>query len=102
MFERGRPMANQTVSVLRTRDDQVIPVAGIYEIDAPHTSVEFVGRHLMITKVRVGFSAATDITREDFGLAWNVALETGGLLVGKTVRIELAVQAIAATKAAVS
>jgi len=198
-------MANQTVSVLRTRDDQVIPVAGIYEIDAPHTSVEFVGRHLMITKVRgrfndvrgqitigeepekshveveiavaslssgnddrdghlksadffdvdhyptitfastavtplldntwalvgdltvrgttrpitlkvdfdgggispmgderVGFSAATDINREDFGLAWNVALETGGLLVGKTVRIELAVQAIAATKAAVS
>ena len=51
---------------------------------------------------RVGFSAATDINREDFGLAWNVALETGGLLVGKTVRIELAVQAIAATKAAVS
>ena len=32
----------------------------------------------------------------------DVALETGGLLVGKTVRIELAVQAIAATKAAVS
>jgi len=198
-------MANQTVSVLRTRDDQVIPVAGIYEIDAPHTSVEFVGRHLRIPKVRgrfndvrgqitigeepekshveveiavaslssgnddrdghlksadffdvdhyptitfastavtplldntwalvgdltvrgttrpitlkvdfdgggispmgderVGFSAATDINREDFGLAWNVALETGGLLVGKTVRIELAVQAIAATKAAVS
>src|SRR5438309_10352744 len=56
MFERGRPMANQTVSVLRTRDDQVIPVAGIYEIDAPHTAVEFVGRHLMITKVRGRFS----------------------------------------------
>jgi len=49
-------MANQTVSVLRTRDDQVIPVAGIYEIDAPHTSVEFVGRHLMITKVRGRFN----------------------------------------------
>ena len=198
-------MSNQTVSVLRTRDDQVIPVAGVYEIDGAHTSVEFVGRHLMITKVRgrfsdvrgritiaeepenshveveigvasvstgnddrdahlksgdffdvehypaitfastavtalrdktwevvgdltvhgttkpvtlqvdfdgggaspmgderIGFSAATDINREDFGLTWNVALETGGLLVGKTVRIELAVQAIAATNAAVS
>ena len=196
-------MANQTVSVLRTRDDQVIPVAGIYEIDAPHTSVEFVGRHLMITKVRgrfsdvrgqirideapekshvqveigvaslstgnddrdahlknadffdvehhptitfastgvkplrentwelvgdltvhgttkpvtlqvdfegggaspmgderIGFSAATEVNREDFGLTWNVRLETGGLLVGKTARIELAVQAIAASKAA--
>src|SRR3954451_25258573 len=45
-------MANQTVDVLRTRDDRVIPVAGVYEIDGAHTSVQFVGRHLMITKVR--------------------------------------------------
>ncbi|MEY2404190.1 MAG: hypothetical protein QOD38_1741 [Acidimicrobiaceae bacterium] len=198
-------MSDRTVSVLRTHDDRLIPVAGVYDIDGPHTSVEFVGRHLMITKVRgrfndvrgqitiaedpekshveveidvsslssgnddrdahlrsadffdvehyptiaftstsvkpvrdntwelvgdltvrgitrpitlqvdfdgggaspmgderVGFSAATDIDREDFGLTWNVALETGGLLVGKSVRIELAVQAIAATKAAVA
>ena len=194
-------MSNQTVSVLRTRDDRVIPVAGVYEIDSAHTSVEFVGRHLMITKVRgrfsdvrgqitideeptkshveveigvasvstgnddrdahlknadffdvdhyptitfastgvkplrdntwelagdltvhgttrvtlqvdfdgggaspmgderVGFSAATEVNREDFGLTWNVALETGGLLVGKSARIELAVQAIAAAQA---
>jgi polyisoprenoid-binding protein YceI len=49
---------------------------------------------------RIGFSAATEINREDFGLTWNVALETGGVLVGKTAHIELAVQAIAA-KAAV-
>ena len=195
-------MSSQTVSVLRTRDDRVVPVAGVYEIDSAHTSVEFVGRHLMITKVRgrfsdvrgritigeeptkshveveigvasvstgnddrdahlksgdffdveqyptisfastgvkplrdntwelvgdltvhgttkpvtlqvnfdgggsspfgderIGFSAATDVNREDFGLTWNVALETGGFLVGKTARIELAVQAIAAKTA---
>ena len=198
-------MSDRTVSVLRTHDDRLIPVAGVYDIDGPHTSVEFVGRHLMITKVRgrfsdvggriaideeptkshveveigvasvstgnddrdahlksgdffdvehyptiafasttvrplrentwevvgdltvhgttraitlqvdfdgggsspmgderIGFSAATDVNREDFGLTWNVALETGGLLVGKTARIELAVQAIAAAKAAVA
>src|SRR5205085_1862278 len=192
-------MSNQTVNVLRTRDDRVIPAAGVYEIDGAHTSVEFVGRHLMITKVRgrfsevrgqitiaaepedsqveveigvasvstgnddrdahlknadffdvahyptitfastgvkprgddtwelagdltvhgttkpvtlqvdfdgggaspmgderIGFSAATEVNREDFGLTWNVSLETGGLLVGKTARIQLAVQAIAA------
>ena len=46
-------MSNRTVSVLRTRDDRLIPVAGVYEIDGAHTSVEFVGRHLMITKVPV-------------------------------------------------
>src|SRR5438132_13276009 len=49
-------MSNQTVNVLRTRDDRVIPVAGVYEIDGAHTSIEFVGRHLMITKVRGRFS----------------------------------------------
>lgn len=198
-------MSYRTVSVLRTHDDRLIPVAGVYDLDGAHTSVEFVGRHLMITKVRgrfndvrgritiaeepensrveveisaaslssgnddrdahlrspdffdveryptitftstavtalpdstwevvgdltvrdttrpvtlqvdfdgadispvgderIGFSAATDINREDFGLTWNLALETGGLLVGKTARIELAVQAIAATEAAVA
>jgi polyisoprenoid-binding protein YceI len=51
---------------------------------------------------RIGFSAATDINREDFGLTWNMALETGGLLVGKTARIELSVQAIATAQAAVA
>src|SRR5213592_4264564 len=49
-------MSDRTVSVLRTHDDRLIPVAGVYDIDAPHTSVEFVGRHLMITKVRGRFS----------------------------------------------
>ena len=196
-------MSDRTVSVLRTRNDRVVPVAGAYDIDGAHTSVEFVGRHLMITKVRgrftdvsgritiaeepeashvevaigaasltsgnadrdthlksadffdverfptitfrstsvralpdntwevvgdltvrdttrpvtlqvdfdgadvsplgderIGFSAATDLNREDFGLTWNMTLETGGLLVGKTARIELAVQAIAANAAA--
>ena len=194
-------MSARTVSVLRTHDDRLVPVAGVYEIDGAHTSVEFVGRHLMITKVRgrfsdvrgritiaeepedshveaeigtaslstgnddrdahleaatsstssatrpspsgrpsvqaardstwevvgdltvrgttrpvtlqvdfdgadvspigderVGFSAATEVDREDFGLTWNMALETGGLLVGKTARIELNVEAVAATR----
>jgi polyisoprenoid-binding protein YceI len=50
---------------------------------------------------RIRFSAATEVNREDFGLTWNVALETGGFLVGKSARIELSVQAIAA-KAAVA
>jgi polyisoprenoid-binding protein YceI len=198
-------MSQRTVSVLRTHDDRVVPVAGVYDIDNAHTAVEFVGRHLMITKVRgrfsdvrgqitiaenpeeshveveigtaslstgnddrdghlrspdffdvdhyptiafrstlvralpdatwelagdltlrettrpvilqvdfdgadisptgderIGFSAATEVNREDFGLIWNMALETGGLLVSKTARIELAVQAIAPAHAAVA
>jgi polyisoprenoid-binding protein YceI len=191
-------MAQPALSVLRTYDRREIPAAGNYAIDPSHTSVEFIGRHLMITKVRgrfpdvsgtitidddparshvevvidvatidtgnadrdnhlrnadffeadryptitfrstkveegrsgtwnvtgdltvrdvtrpvslevdfdgasaspfgderIAFSAATDVDREDWGLTWNVALETGGVLVGKKVRIELNVQAVA-------
>jgi polyisoprenoid-binding protein YceI len=193
-------MSQRQLSVLRTRDDREVPVAGEYTIDPTHTSVEFIARHLMITKVRgrlpdvsgiitiddepershvevdigvatldtgdtqrdehlrssdffdadtyptiafrstkveasrsgtwtvtgdltvrdvtrpvtlqvefdganaspigderIAFSAATEVDREDWGLTWNVSLETGGVLVGKNVRIELNVQAVAAT-----
>jgi polyisoprenoid-binding protein YceI len=194
-------MSQRTLSILRTHDDREIPFAGVYTIDAAHTTVEFIGRHLMITKVRgrfpgvsgtiniddepershvevvlqvasvdtgipdrdghlrsadffnadeyptmtfkstkveagrsgtwavtgdltvrdvtrpitlqvdfdganaspmgderIAFSAATEVDREDWGLTWNVALETGGVLVGKKVRIELNVQAVAAVR----
>ena len=195
-------MSQRTLSVLRTHDDREIPIAGVYTIDPMHTTVEFIGRHLMITKVRgrfpevsgtitiadeptkshvevelqvasidtgipdrdghlrsadffnadeyptitfkstkveagksgtwdvtgdltvrdvtrpitlevdfdganaspmgderIAFSAAAEVDREDWGLTWNVALETGGVLVGKKARIELNVQAIAAARA---
>ncbi len=45
---------------------------------------------------RLGFSAKTEISRKDFGLTWNAALETGGVLVGDKVKISLEVEAIAA------
>lgn len=43
---------------------------------------------------RAGFSARTEIDREDYGLTWNVALETGGVLVGRKIRIELEIEAV--------
>jgi polyisoprenoid-binding protein YceI len=45
---------------------------------------------------RVSFTADTKIDRRDFGLTWNQALETGGILVGNDVRIHLEVQAVKA------
>lgn len=184
-------------ATLRNYQGVTIPEAGTYDIDTHHSSVEFVGRHLMITKVRgrftdfagqivvgdspedsrvdvtiqaasvdtadekrdghlrgadfldvenhptitftstsvdlaqdgtakvtgdltimgvtrpvtldvefeggeadpwggqrLGFSAGAEIDREDWGLTWNVALETGGVLVGKRIRLEFNVQAV--------
>ncbi|WP_433533503.1 YceI family protein [Micromonospora sp. CA-263727] len=41
-----------------------------------------------------GFSATGELNREEYGLVWNVALESGGVLVGKSIRIEIAGEAI--------
>jgi len=41
----------------------------------------------------IGFTARADLDREAFGLTWNQALETGGVLVGKQVRIDIEAEA---------
>jgi polyisoprenoid-binding protein YceI len=43
---------------------------------------------------RAGFEATATINRKDFGIEWNTALETGGVLVGDKVHIELDVQVV--------
>lgn len=40
------------------------------------------------------FDATTKINRKDFGLVWNVAMETGGVLVGEEVTIHIEVEAV--------
>ncbi|MGH9512792.1 MAG: YceI family protein [Terriglobales bacterium] len=45
---------------------------------------------------RVAVSATTKINRKDFGLTWNAALETGGILVGDEINITLDVEFIKA------
>lgn len=47
--------------------------------------------------LRAGFSARTEISRKDFGLTWNVALEAGGVMVGDKVTINLEISAIKAS-----
>jgi polyisoprenoid-binding protein YceI len=47
--------------------------------------------------VRLGFSAATEIDRTDFGVSWNTALDGGGVVVGNRVRIEIEAEAILAS-----
>jgi polyisoprenoid-binding protein YceI len=44
--------------------------------------------------VRIGASATTKIDRRDFGLIWNSALETGGVLVGDQVKISIEVEGV--------
>ncbi|WP_322815789.1 YceI family protein [Chloroflexus sp.] len=44
--------------------------------------------------ISAGFSATTKINRKDWGLTWNVALETGGVLVGEEVTIEIEIEIV--------
>ena len=50
--------------------------------------------------LRIGASATTKIKRSDFGLTWNAALETGGVLIGDEVKIELEASLIKSQSAA--
>jgi len=45
-------------------------------------------------KIRARFLATTEINREEFDITWNQALEAGGFLVGKGVKIEIDAEAV--------
>jgi polyisoprenoid-binding protein YceI len=90
---RARPDATWEVAGDLTVRDKTRPVCLRVHFDGADVS--------LLGEQRINFSAATELNRDDFGLTWNQALESGGLVIGKTVRIELAVQAIATPGAAV-
>jgi len=51
---------------------------------------------------RAGFSARTSLERKEFGLTWNQLLETGGVVVGDRVDIEIEVEAVRQAEAKVA
>jgi len=42
----------------------------------------------------VGVAATGECNKDDFGVSFNAALETGGFVLGKTIRLELEVEAV--------
>jgi len=44
--------------------------------------------------LRIGFEGQTTVNRKDWGLGWNAALETGGILVSEKIKLELDISAI--------
>lgn len=58
---------------------------------------EFTGRGMSPFGFEViGYEAKTKLNREDFGLTWNAALETGGVLVGNEIKVSIDIEAIPA------
>jgi polyisoprenoid-binding protein YceI len=64
-------------------------------IDPDHSVAAFVIRHMKspFGEISMGFAASTAVNREDFGLLWNMALDAGGFMIGKEVRIYLDIEA---------
>lgn len=44
--------------------------------------------------IRAAFTATTEFDRTKFGLTWNQALETGGMLVGNQIHVDLDVELV--------
>jgi polyisoprenoid-binding protein YceI len=64
--------------------------------------VEYLGLYQSMGGARrAGFHATAKLNREDFGLTWNVALETGGWLVSKEIKLEIDLAVEEATPVAV-
>jgi polyisoprenoid-binding protein YceI len=99
--EKFPTLAFQSTSVTRTGDGQ-LAVEGELMIHGVTRSVVFsVEGPTAAAKdpwgnMRIGVSATTKINRKDYGLTWNAALETGGILVGDEVTITLDVQFVRA------
>ena len=78
-----------TAESVRTVDGRPVPAAGSWTVDAAHSTVEFVARHLMVTKVRGRFSdydAVIDIAEDPAASGVNVTIQTASISTGDAAR----------------
>jgi polyisoprenoid-binding protein YceI len=57
-------------------------------------TVEYSGQSKMWGRTSAGFAASTRINRKEWGLNWNQTLETGGLLVGEDININIELELV--------
>ena len=70
--------------VTRTVELQVVFEGQVRDLEGGHRAI---------------FSASTQVNREDFGITWNVALEAGGVLVSKDVKLTIDIETVLQTDA---
>lgn len=82
-----------------TQQGQDLTVKGLLKIKDQEHPVTLQGEVVGPGKdpwgnTKLGFSLSADIDREQWGLTWNQALEAGGVLVAKKVKLELEIQLV--------
>ena len=85
----------QSTTITKSGDDyKITGDLTIKEVTKPTTfDIEYNGKGTNPWGVEVyGFEGETKINREEFGLTWNASLETGGVLVGKDVKISITME----------
>jgi polyisoprenoid-binding protein YceI len=93
------PTISFTSKAVTQKDDDEFIVTGDLTIHGVTKSVD-VKFELQGTSqdpwggTRIGFEGKAEISRKEFGLVWNVALETGGVLVSDTIKLEMDVEAV--------
>lgn len=90
-------MTFKSTSISKTDDDEYdltgdLTLKGITKPVTFKVTFEGEGKNPWGQEV-AGFSAVGKINRSEFGLTWNAALETGGVLVGDDVKISIEIQA---------
>jgi polyisoprenoid-binding protein YceI len=79
----------ETIELTRVVDGHEVPAAGTWTVDEHHSTVEFVARHLMVTKVRGRFGdydAAITIAEKPEDSKVDVTIRTASLTTGDTGR----------------
>src|SRR5690606_38976886 len=99
--ERFPELAVRSQTATEDSSDQV-QVAGVPTIKGVTREVELDVEILGQAKdpwgnERAAFSATTSVDRREFGLTWNQALETGGVMVGDRIEITIVVEAVRQT-----
>jgi len=95
----ANPTLAFTSTAVKQAGDTSFTVTGDLTINGVTKAVDVVFELLGTSQdpwggTRIGFEGETKISRKEFGLTWNVALETGGVLVGDDIKINLDVEAV--------
>jgi len=88
---RIEPMGDGRVRVVGTLTLRGVSRELIVDVERIGRTIDFEGNP------RIGFHASTAIDRSEYGLTWNQAVQSGGILVGERVEIEAEIEAVKVT-----
>lgn len=96
--EKFPTMTFKATSVTKKGEDEYsvtgdLNMHGVTHPETFNVTFEGVAKDPMSGAEKIGFSAEGKVKRSDYGLTWNAALETGGVLVGDDIKINIEIEA---------